>query len=698
MSGHLSSLMQCVVAVQLDISLRQAASIQFKNLVVRCWDPEEGEEPGARPAARLAEGDKAVVRANTLEALVQAPDRIRAQLGVALRTQLDADFPAAWPDLLPKVCGALRSTEPPTLYGGLFALRHICRKYEYKDAAERAVLYGVVREAFPQLLSVLQSLLALPGCSPEVAELLKLCLKTFWSSIYLDIPPLLQDAPVFHAWMAAVGQLIERPLPAEAQPAGAEERAAWGWWKAKKWAFRSANRLFTRYSKPSSCRDAGLKAFASRFRTHYAGGVVDAYLRVLSTLTQPGGYLPDRLTTYALQLLEAAVPKPGPYKLLAPQLPALLFSVVFPLLCFAPADAALWEEDPHEYVRKGYDIIEDMYSPRSAALSFVTTLLRTRPADQLHPFLARVAGVLQARAAPGGRDGGGGAAQLDGALYALGGLVDVLKRRPPYSDQLEGMLVAHVLPEFGAAQGHIRAKACWVAGKYADIPFEHAASFNVLMSGVVACLCDAELPVRVDAVVALRSFVDAADDVAPLRAVLPQLLDQLFRLMAEVENNDDLVYTLEAVVEKFGDEMVPYGARSAFTILMCHLTPPEPFPSGGHHPELSGRLLARAAGVRRGGRRRRRKRRRARVHGRAARHGHRAGRRVGRAQLVRAAGAGPVARADAHAHVRRPGRVRGDAADPQLRVLFRARPHVRWGVGPLPRAVTQPVHVGPRIL
>nr|GFB14031.1 importin beta-like SAD2 homolog [Tanacetum cinerariifolium] len=30
--------------------------------------------------------------------------------------------------------------------------------------------------------------------------------------------------------------------------------------------------------------------------------------------------------------------------------------------------------DPYEYVRKGYDIIEDLYSPRTATMDFVTEL------------------------------------------------------------------------------------------------------------------------------------------------------------------------------------------------------------------------------------------------------------------------------------------------------------------------------------
>lgn len=42
------------------------------------------------------------------------------------------------------------------------------------------------------------------------------------------------------------------------------------------------------------------------------------------------------------------------YQLLLPQLDVLLFDIIFPLMCFNDNDQTLWNEDPHEYVRKGY--------------------------------------------------------------------------------------------------------------------------------------------------------------------------------------------------------------------------------------------------------------------------------------------------------------------------------------------------------
>jgi hypothetical protein len=45
------------------------------------------------------------------------------------------------------------------------------------------------------------------------------------------------------------------------------------------------------------------------------------------------------------------------------------------------------------------------------------------------------------------------------------------------------------------------------------------------------------LDARVDSVVALRTFVDAMQDLDDIRPILPHLLDELFRLMSEVRSH-----------------------------------------------------------------------------------------------------------------------------------------------------------------
>ncbi|KAJ6973219.1 hypothetical protein NC653_033527 [Populus alba x Populus x berolinensis] len=216
----------------------------------------------------------------------------------------------------------------------------------------------------------------------------------------------------------------------------------------------------------------------------------------------------------------------------------------------------LWDEDPHEYVRKGYDIIEDLYSPRTASMDFVSELVRKRGKENLQKFILFVVEIFKRYdEAPLDYKP---YRQKDGALLAIGALCDKLKQTDPYKSELERMLVQHVFPEFSSPAGHLRAKAAWVAGQYAHINFSDQNNFRKALHSVVSGLRDPELPVRVDSVFALRSFVEACKDLSEIRPILPQLLDEFFKLMNEVEN-EDLVFTLETIVDKFGEEMAPYA-------------------------------------------------------------------------------------------------------------------------------------------
>ncbi|KAL5081821.1 hypothetical protein RYX36_010242, partial [Vicia faba] len=213
------------------------------------------------------------------------------------------------------------------------------------------------------------------------------------------------------------------------------------------------------------------------------------------------------------------------YALLQPRLDVLLFEIVFPLMCFSDNDQKLWEEDPHEYVRKGYDIIEDLYSPRTASMDFVSELVRKHGKENLHKFIQFIVEIFRRydEAAIEFKP----YRQKDGALLAIGALCDKLKQTEPYKSELERMLVQHVFPEFNSPVGHLRAKEAWVAGQYAHITFSDQNNFRKALQCVVSRMQDSELPVRVDSVFALHSFIEACKDLNEIRPILPQLLDDI---------------------------------------------------------------------------------------------------------------------------------------------------------------------------
>ncbi|XP_050214915.1 importin beta-like SAD2 isoform X2 [Mercurialis annua] len=543
---HLVRLLQIIVDNNCDMAVRQVASIHFKNFIAKYWAPNEPDEK-----LKILQSDKEMVRDHILLFVVQVPPLLRVQLGECIKTIVNSDYPEQWPHLLDWIKLNLQDQQ---VYGALFVLRILSRKYEFKSDEERAPVYRIVEETFPHLLNIFNRLVQIANPSLEVADLIKLICKIFWSSIYLEVPKQLFDPNVFNTWMVLFLNVLERPVPMEGQPVDPELRKSWGWWKVKKWTVHILNRLYTRFGD-LKLQNQDNRAFAQMFQKNYAGKILECHLNLLNVI-RLGGYLPDRVMNLILQYLSNSISKNSMYTLLQPRLDVLLFEIVFPLMCFNDNDQKLWEEDPHEYVRKGYDIIEDLYSPRTASMDFVSELVRKRAKDNLHKFIQFIVEIFKRYdEAPVEYKP---YRQKDGALLAIGALCDKLKQTEPYKSELEHMLVQHVFPEFSSPAGHLRAKAAWVAGQYAHINFSDQNNFRKALHSVVSGLRDPELPVRVDSVFALRSFIEACKDLNELRPILPQLLDEFFKLMNEVEN-EDLVFTLETIVDKFGEEMAPYA-------------------------------------------------------------------------------------------------------------------------------------------
>ncbi|XP_047151004.1 importin beta-like SAD2 [Vigna umbellata] len=542
---HLVRLLQIIVDNNVDIGVRQVASIHFNNFIAKNWSPLDETQQ------QISQSDKDVVRDHILVVVTHVPPLLRVQLGECLKTVIRCDYPEQWPRLLDWVKHNLQDQQ---VYGALFVLRILSRKYDFKSVEERILAYRIVDETFPHLLNIFNGLVQIVNPSLEVADLIKLICKIFWSSIYLEIPKLLFDQNIFNAWMMLFLNILERPVPSEGQPVDPDLRKSWGWWKVKKWTVHILYRLYTRFGD-LKLQNPENRVFAQMFQKHYAGKILECHLNLLNVV-RVGGYLPDRVINLILEYLTNSISRNSMYTLLQPRLDVLLFEIVFPLMCFNDNDQKLWDEDPHEYVRKGYDIIEDLYSPRTASMDFVSELVRKRGKENLQKFIQFIVEIFRrydeasAEYKP--------YRQKDGALLAIGALCDKLKQTEPYKSELERMLVQHVFPEFSSPVGHLRAKAAWVAGQYAHINFSDQNNFRKALQCVVSRMQDSELPVRVDSVFALRSFIEACKDLNEIRPILPQLLDEFFKLMNEVEN-EDLVFTLETIVDKFGEEMAPYA-------------------------------------------------------------------------------------------------------------------------------------------
>ncbi|KAE8702954.1 Importin beta-like SAD2 [Hibiscus syriacus] len=293
MPQHLVRLLQIVIDNNCPMAVRQVASIQFKNFIAKNWAPLDPNEP-----QKILQSDKDVVRDHILVFVSQVPPLLRVQLGECLKTIIHADYPEQWPLLLDWVKHNLQEQQ---VYGALFVLQILARKHEFKSDEERTPVHHIVEETFPQILNIFNRLVQIEKPAVEVADLIKLICKIFWSSIYLEIPKQLLDPNAFSAWMMLFLNVLERSVPLEGQPLDPELSKSWGWWKVKKWIVHILNRLYTRFGD-LKLSDPENRAFAQMFQKNYAGKILECHLNLLGVI-RVGGYLPDRVTNLILQYL-----------------------------------------------------------------------------------------------------------------------------------------------------------------------------------------------------------------------------------------------------------------------------------------------------------------------------------------------------------------------------------------------------------
>ena len=546
-------------SVAVDVALRQAAAIRMKTVISRGWDSAHSSADGK---AVLSAADKAAVRDNLVEAMVVAVPVVRTQLGLCLRSIAQVDYPGNWPGLLPAICANMQQQNTERVYGALFALRMLVKVYEFRKEAERAPLHAAVEHSWPLMAQLVEMLIGTP--SVEGAELALLAMKVFWSATQISLPPLLLRAEQLAVWMRLLIGLLEQPLPPGA-PEDFEAAEAWRPWKVKKRVAQIVHRLLQRYGDPKRKRDGpGAKealAFAQHFHDEWMTVCQRSCLGVLS-LRANGTACPDRVVTLCLNYLEEGVRYKRAWSDLKPQLAPLFLGVLFPLLCFTERDQKQWDEDPVEYVRKEFDVIEDFYNPRTAATSVVIDLARARGKEALPIFVGHCSTMLNEAL---NATQMALLAQKGGALLCLGALHDRLHKKAEYADKLEGMLYMHVLPELQSKAGFMRARAVWVFGQFAKSVFANGgatqpAQFQEVFNRAMALLGDPELPVRVQAALAINGFVEANCAPEAVLAVLPRLVDALFKLMNDI-GNEEVVQTLDNLIERYGEQMAPYAVQ-----------------------------------------------------------------------------------------------------------------------------------------
>ena len=530
----------------------------------------------------LSEEDKLAVRSKLLECLLSEPDKsIRDLMGETLHCIALHDFPDKWPDLLPVLLHSISLNADPSqalrVHNALLALRKVCKRYEYKSREQRGPLNQVVMQSFSLLLPLAQRLSGPNEHSLEGAMMLKQILKIFWSSTQFYLPngnnadgsasaapsPALANPEAMGPWFDVLRAVLTKPLPEAGtglepanQPTSKEERNGWPWWKVKKWSAQIMTRLFSRYGIPNYAEDE-VKEFAKYFSLHVAPSFLGPICETLS-LRPSGKFCTDRVVHYCLNFVDLAVELAPTYKLLKPHMDFLLYKVCFPAMCLADEDIDEFENDPHEFVRKQNSPLADFYDPRMSAITLVTSAVKYRGQDTMQPLLGFLTEILRGYGAATD-DAGRNHVEKDCALLAFGSLSEILLSKKKYAGELEGLMVTSIFPDFNSPVGFLRCRACWMVQRFSELPWsDDGAHLRTLIELVLQRLSDPALPVQIEASKALRFLIEVDGADVTLLPVLPQILNEYFRIMNEI-GNDEVVAALQVIIDTFGEHIEPHA-------------------------------------------------------------------------------------------------------------------------------------------
>ncbi|WFD45065.1 Nonsense-mediated mRNA decay protein 5 [Malassezia psittaci] len=552
--GMLSASFQLIASDQVDLAVRQAAAIYAKNRIAQAWDSNTSRSSNVTP---VPDEDREAVRGSLLETIALVPNTLRVHIASSIYSISRCDFPDRWPSLLNDIMKLLASQQEAHIYAGVRALLETVRGFRFADSDQK--LEQVVAQTFPQLLSTTSALLDSEQSDlPAVGEIVYYALKTYKTSMLITLTKHLQTQESIVSWGTLMLKVVQKPIDDSALASDPEERAKLSWWKAKKWAYYSLNKLFSRYGIPSQLAPGmrSYKPFAEIFLANFAPEILKAYLHVVEANVTQQQWLSPPVTRSLLNFFQACVKPKSIWLQLRPHMQQLIEAFVYPRLCFSDQDQELWDLDPIDFVRVCADPYDDIGTVTSSASFLLSTAVSKRTKSMFEPTLQFITSVLNAYPE------NASARQLDGALRMSIAISSTMVNQEMVKDNLDAFFVQHVLPLLKSPEAFLRLRACAAIQTFdqAGLKWQSHQSLESALHGVMDCIMDSELPVRVQAASAMGELI-AHDEVH--NAIAPnagRLMQELLKLSDETDM-DVLMTTQEKVVSNFAEELLPFAVQ-----------------------------------------------------------------------------------------------------------------------------------------
>lgn len=376
--GNYSILLLTLVSQDIvDMTIRQAAAITFKNFVKKRWRIIEGE------LNKISEEDRGLIKKQIIDLMLSVPEQLQRQLSDAISMIGREDFPYQWPDLMQQMTSKFGTGNLPVINGVLRTAHSLFKRYRHEfKSNELWTEIKLVLDNFadPLMQLFIATMDHLKNHEKDVNNAkilyssLTLIAKIFYSLNYQDLPEFFEDN--MEKWMTHFLTLLTKDNPLLQTKADDEAGPM-------------------ELLKSQICDNVAL--YAQKYDEEFQPFLPKFVEAIWNLLVSTGIEVKyDLLVSNAIGFL-ASIADRAQYKQLFESEEAMkqiCERIILPNMAFRDADEEVFDMNPEEYIRRDIEG-SDIDTRRRAACDLVRALCKFFEAEVTKIFSSYVGILLQ---------------------------------------------------------------------------------------------------------------------------------------------------------------------------------------------------------------------------------------------------------------------------------------------------------------
>ncbi|XP_055373310.1 exportin-2 [Condylostylus longicornis] len=343
---------------ELDLTIRVAGAIAFKNYVKRNW-AIDAEGDGID---KIHESDRIAIKGLIVTLMLKSPNALQKQLSDAVSIIGKHDFPKKWPQLIDEMVEKFATGDFNIINGILQTAHSLFKRYRFEFKSQS--LWEEIKLVLDKMARPLTDLLLATIGLAKQHENNKEALKVIYGSLVLvckvfnslnsqDLPEFFEDN--MQTWMGAFHQFLTEDVAC--LHTGDDEEAG-----------------VLEHLRSQVCENLVLYAskYDEEFKDYMSQFVTDIWELLVKTGIQTKY---DALVSNALTFLSTVADRQHYRQLFEDPtvLSSICEKVVIPNMDFRTSDEELFEDNPEEYIRRDIEG-SDIETRRRAACDLVKTL------------------------------------------------------------------------------------------------------------------------------------------------------------------------------------------------------------------------------------------------------------------------------------------------------------------------------------